>query len=256
MLEALYRGAREDARAREAAAGLSEMAERARAQAPVKDLGGLVPRDTVHIIAEIKRRSPSKGELSEIPDPVALATAYEAGGASVVSVLTEGRRFGGSLEDLREVAQSVSIPVLRKDFIDSEYQIVEARAHGADLVLLIMAGLTDEQARALLDITRSWGMEALVETHTEAELLRAVALGATIIGVNARDLSTFELDPTLFGRLVHLIPDGVLKVAESAVVNSQDVSRYREQGAHAVLVGEALVTGSEPENRVKEFVNA
>lgn len=256
MLAGLYQGAREDALAREASRPLFEVAAQAQAVRPARDLAFLAPRGRVHIIAEIKRRSPSKGPLAGIPDPVALAQAYESGGASVISVLTEGRGFGGSLEDLRAVSAAVNIPVLRKDFIDSEYQVVEARAHGADLILLIMAGLDDAQVGHLLGITRDWGMEALVETHSEEEVHRAVALGARIIGVNARDLTTFELDRDLFRRLGPLIPDGVLAVAESAVVNSQDVTRYREHGAHAVLVGEALVTGEDPEQTVKEFVEA
>lgn len=256
MLTGLYDGAREDARAREDLEPLDELIARARAAQPVRELSGFVPRDSVHIIAEIKRRSPSKGELATIADPVTLARDYEAGGASVISVLTEERRFGGSLQDLEAVSRAVSVPVLRKDFLANEYQIVEARAYGADLVLLIMAGLEDSVVARLLDITRSWGMEALVETHSEDEVIRAVRLGARIIGVNARDLSTFELDQELFGRLQHLIPEGVLKVAESAVANSQDVTRYREQGAHAVLVGEALVTGVNPAQQVREFVDA
>ncbi len=256
MLTGLYDGAREDARAREAAEPLPELARRARAAKPPRSLSQLVPRDTVHLIAEIKRKSPSKGDLAVIEDPVALAKSYEAGGASVISVLTEERRFGGSLADLAAVADAVNIPVLRKDFIENEYQIVEARAHGADLILLIMAGLEDSTVRELLEITHSWGMEALVETHSEDEILRAVALHAQIIGVNARDLTTFELDVSLFGRVQHLIPEGVLKVAESAVMNSQDVTRYRKEGAHAVLVGEALVTGVDPEATVKEFVRS
>lgn len=256
MLTGLYDGAREDARAREDLEPLDALIARARAARPVRELSGLVPRDSVHIIAEIKRRSPSKGALATIADPVTLARDYEAGGASVISVLTEERRFGGSLQDLEAVSRAVSVPVLRKDFLANEYQIVEARAYGADLVLLIMAGLEDSVVARLLDITRSWGMEALVETHSEDEVIRAVRLGARIIGVNARDLSTFELDQELFGRLQHLIPEGVLKVAESAVANSQDVTRYREQGAHAVLVGEALVTGVNPAQQVREFVDA
>ena len=256
MLEGLYRGAREDARAREAALPLADLVSLARDARPVEDLSRLTPREHVHIIAEIKRRSPSKGDLAEIADPVALARSYEAGGASVISVLTEGRRFGGSLEDLKAVAEAVSIPVLRKDFIDSEYQVVEARAHGASLILLILAGIDDDTASHLLEVARSWGMEALVETHSEEEVLRAVGLGAPIIGVNARDLSTFELDPELFGRLKPLLPESVFAVAESAVVNSQDVTRYREHGAHAVLVGEALVTGVDAEKAVREFIQA
>lgn len=256
MLQGLYDGAREDALLREAKEPLADLTVRAQAARPPRELAHLVPRDSVHVIAEIKRRSPSKGALADIPDPVALARAYEAGGASVISVLTEERRFGGSLADLSAVAEAVSIPVLRKDFIAREYQVVEARAHGADMVLLIMAGLEDSAVADLLAITHSWGMEALVETHSEEEIERAVALDARIIGVNARDLTTFELDPGLFGRVRHLIPGGVLSVAESAVMNSQDVTRYRKEGAHAVLVGEALVTGADPETTVREFVQA
>ena len=256
MLQGLYQGSREDALAREAQEPLAELVTRAKAARPPRDLSHLVPRDSVHVIAEIKRRSPSKGALAGISDPVALAQSYEAGGASLISVLTEQRSFGGSLGDLAAVSEAVSIPVLRKDFIGSEYQVVEARAHGADMVLLIMAGLDDGAVAELLGLTHSWGMEALVETHSEEEILRAVALDARVIGVNARDLTTFELDPDLFGQVQHLIPDGVLKVAESAVMNSQDVTRYRKQGAHAVLVGEALVTGADPENTVREFVQA
>jgi indole-3-glycerol phosphate synthase len=256
VLEGLYLGAREDALSREAETPLSELKVRARAAPAPRELSHLVARESVHIIAEIKRRSPSKGELADIPDPVALAQAYEAGGASVISVLTESRSFGGSLEDLHAVSRAVGIPVLRKDFLETEYQIVEARAYGADLVLLIMAGLDDATALNLLRVARDWGMEALVETHSEEEVLRAVAVGAKILGVNARDLTNFQLDKGLFGSLQHLVPAGIFLVAESAVVNSQDVTRYREQGAHAVLVGEALVTGTDPESTVREFVGS
>jgi indole-3-glycerol phosphate synthase len=210
----------------------------------------------VHIISEIKRRSPSKGPLADIPEPVVLAGHYERGGASAISVLTEERQFGGSLGDLSAVSAAAAVPILRKDFIASEYQIVEARAHGADWVLLIMAGLTDNEVHTLLGVARAWGMAALVETHSREEVQRAIGCGAEIIGVNARDLTTFEVDQNLFGSLAEMIPEGVIRVAESAVANSQDVARYREQGAHAVLVGEALVRGLDPESRVREFVNA
>jgi indole-3-glycerol phosphate synthase len=216
----------------------------------------LAARPEIHVIAEIKRRSPSKGDLAPIVDAAALAREYEAGGASVISVLTESRQFGGSLEDLRDVSRAVGIPVLRKDFLESEYQIVEARAWGADMVLLIMAGLSDDRASALLEVAQGLGMQALVEAHSGEEVDRAVAIGADIIGVNARDLTTFELDPTLFATMVPRIPEGIIRVAESAVANSQDVTRYREQGAHAVLVGEALVTGDNPRDQVKGFVQA
>lgn len=257
MLADLYRGAAEDQAARELLEPLGVLEERARGAKPPRDARlALAPRANVHVIAEIKRRSPSKGALADIPEPVALATAYETGGASAISVLTEGRQFGGSLADLQAVAGAVDVPVLRKDFISTEYQVIEARASGADWVLLIMAGLDDGQVRHLLAVAKAWGMAALVETHSRDELVRAIDCGAEIIGVNARNLSTFELDSELFGRLVSLIPDGIVRVAESAVANSQDVARYREQGAHAVLIGEALVTGDNPAERVREFVNA
>lgn len=257
MLQGLYEGARQDANAREHDIPLHELESRARKARPVRSaMDALSPRDRIHVISEIKRKSPSKGDLASIDDPVALAREYEAGGASVISVLTEGRRFGGSLEDLAAVSEAVSIPVLRKDFLETEYQIVEARAAGADLVLLIMAGITDERAERLLDVARDWGMQALVEAHTAEEVDRAIAIGADIVGVNARDLTTFELDSELFGAMVPRFPDGVIRVAESAVAEASDVARYRAQGAHAVLIGEALVTGADPRERVKEFVAA
>lgn len=257
MLAELYRGATEDRAARELLVPMETLEELAAQASPPRDaLAALAPREGVHIIAEIKRRSPSKGALADIPEPVGLATAYQDGGASAISVLTEGRKFGGSLEDLQAVSRAVDIPVLRKDFISTPYQIIEARASGADWVLLIMAGLDDVSIRHLLRVAQEWGMSALVETHSRDEVLRAIDCGAEIIGVNARDLTTFELDIELFGRLVSLIPGGVVRVAESAVADSQDVARYREQGAHAVLIGEALVTGVDPAQRVREFVNA
>ena len=255
MLGGLVEDAYLDALEREKKVPLEVVRERALEQRPVKPGASLVmPQGRHGIIAEIKRASPSKGPLADIPDPVELARMYEAGGASAISVLTESRQFLGSLEDLEAVAEAVSIPVLRKDFITTAYQVAEARAHGADLVLLIMASLSDEQAAHRLEEIHSFGMSALVETHSEEELRRAIAIGARIIGVNARDLSTFELDKGLFGRLRHMIPEGVVAVAESAVAKPQDVADYRDQGADLVLVGEALVTGAHPQQTVAEFV--
>ena len=256
MLADLLEGARLDAEQRSQTVPYEDLLQRISHQAPVKLNATLRERPFGHgLIAEIKRKSPSKGHLAEIPDPIALAQAYEAGGATAISVLTESRKFGGSLEDLEAVAQAVSIPVLRKDFVTTTYQVAEARAFGADLVLLIMASLDDELAASLLADVRSFGMTALVETHSEEEVLRAVALGADVIGVNARDLATFELDKGLFGRLRHLIPSESVAIAESAVVTVEDVGAYRDQGADLVLVGEALVTGDSPEERVKEFLS-
>jgi indole-3-glycerol phosphate synthase len=257
VLDALVQGAREDADARAATKPREVVEKAARNARPVRPIRrDLAADQTIGVIAEVKRASPSKGHLADIPDPVALAKDYEAGGAVAISVLTEGRKFLGSLEDLEKVGDAVSIPVLRKDFITTEYQIVEARAHGADIVLLILACLDDDTATRLLQSARSWGMAVLVETHSREEVERAVALGADIIGVNARDLTTFEVDRELFGRLAPLIPSDVLTIAESAVASVADVRHYREGGANCVLVGEALVTNGTPRETVKEFSQA
>jgi indole-3-glycerol phosphate synthase len=208
----------------------------------------------VHIIAEIKRASPSRGPLADITDPAALASAYQLGGASAISVLTEGRRFGGSLADLEAVRGVASVPVLRKDFIADPYQVLEARAAGADLVLLIVAALDQPKLVELATLINQLGMTPLVETHSADEVERALDLGADVIGVNARDLSTFELDQDLFGRLADQIPSGVIRVAESAVKTPADVLHYRRAGADVVLVGEALVTNGDPVTTLREFL--
>jgi indole-3-glycerol phosphate synthase len=257
VLDGLVAGAREDAAAREVLVPRSELEEiAAAAPAPRPFSRDSVPPGTVGVIAEIKRASPSKGPLADISDPVALAREYEAGGAVAISVLTEQRKFLGSLDDLRAVSQAVSIPVLRKDFITTDYQVIEARAYGADIVLLIMACLDDATASQLFDLAASWGMSVLVEAHTALEAARAARLGATIIGINARDLATFELDRDLFGLIAPSLPANVLKVAESAVANVDDVRHYRQGGADCVLVGESLVTGGSPRESVKEFSRA
>lgn len=255
MLADLVAGAAEDARIRQERIPFAERVAQAEAMAPVAPGAALRPAsDRVGIIAEIKRASPSKGPLADIPDPVWLAQQYEAGGASAISVLTESRKFLGSLDDLAAVAQAVTIPALRKDFLSTRYQVVEARAHGASMVLLIMASLDDATAGELLDEARAWGMSALVEAHSAEEVARAVDLGAEVIGINARDLTTFEVDISLFGRLRSMVPAGVVAVAESAVQTPADVARYRSEGADYVLVGEALVTGANPQQTVKEFL--
>ena len=202
------------------------------------------------VIAEVKRRSPSKGDLADIPDPAVLATEYAAGGAAAISVLTEQRRFGGSLDDLRAVRAAVDVPVLRKDFIVTTYQLVEGRAAGADLALLIVAALDDDTLRRLHDEARELGLTVLVEVHDEAETERAVELGAELIGVNARNLKTLEVDDTTFGRLAPQIPDDRVLVAESGIAGPTDVKRFVAEGAHAVLVGEALVKDGAPREAV------
>lgn len=205
------------------------------------------------VIAEVKRRSPSKGELAPIPDPAALATAYAAGGAAAISVLTEQRRFGGSLEDLRAVRAAVDVPLLRKDFVVEPYQVLEARAAGADLVLLIVAALTDDTLRRLHDQARELGLQVLVEVHDEAETERAVALGAELLGVNSRNLKTLAVDAATFGRLAPMVPGDRVLVAESGISGAADVQRFVDEGARAVLVGEALVGDGDPAAAVRSM---
>lgn len=255
MLQQLLAGSLEDARMRRELRSLAQVEADALARVPALDaLEALAPADHIKVIAEVKRASPSRGDLADIPEPQALAAKYEAGGASVVSVLTEQRKFKGSLADLEAVRKAVSIPVLRKDFIGEEYQVFEARAAGADLVLLIVAALPQDTLLRLHTLIRELGMTPLVEAHSATEVARAVDLGAHLIGVNARDLSTFELDRDLFGRVADQIPAGVIRVAESAVLDVSDVMRYREAGADAVLVGEALVT-SDPIATLKSYLS-
>jgi indole-3-glycerol phosphate synthase len=198
------------------------------------------------VIAEVKRRSPSKGDLAEIPDPAALARAYADGGADAISVLTEFRRFGGSLEDLRAVRAAVGTPLLRKDFIVTDYQLLEARAAGADLVLLIVAALDDATLARLHDAARGLGLTVLVEVHDEQEAHRAATLGAELVGVNARNLKTLEVDPDTFARLAPLLPPDAVKVAESGIAGPDDAARFAAEGADVVLVGEALVKDGDP----------
>lgn len=256
MLADLTAGAVEDAKAREQERPIAVVERAALDQEPARNaLAALAPADTVRIIAEVKRASPSRGDLAAIPDPARQAQLYETGGASAISVLTEQRRFKGSLADLESVRQAVQLPVLRKDFIANAYQVFEARASGADLVLLIVAALDQPTLETLHELIIELGMTPLVEAHTAEELNRAIDLGARLVGVNARNLSTFELDRDLFGNLVDRIPDGVIKVAESAVLSPADVAHYRQAGADVVLIGEALVTG-DPVATLRAFLAA
>src|SRR5689334_11985881 len=250
VLDDIVAGVREDLARREAALPINEL---------LAHLGDApAPRDPMphfrasgsSVIAEVKRRSPSKGDLADIPDPAALASAYAAGGAAAISVLTEQRRFGGSLEDLRAVRAAVDVPILRKDFIVTDYQLVEARAAGADLALLIVAALDDGELRRLHDTARELGLTVLVEVHDEAETERAVALGAELVGVNARNLKTLAVDNDTFGRLAPLVPDDRVLVAESGISGPTDVKRFVAEGARVVLVGEALVKDGAPREAV------
>lgn len=244
MLDDLYAGSLADSHQRAQHTPVNKLEQLISKQEPALDAKKFLSKGNfINVIAEIKRASPSKGDLADITDPAVLAITYEHAGAAAISVLTEERKFKGSLEDLVAVGAKVEIPVLRKDFIATEYQVLEARAFGADLVLLIVAGLNQPQLQHLYRLIDSLGMTALVETHNHDEVMRAIDLGAEVIGINARDLSTFETDRTLFGQLVELLPTNTISIAESAVRNVDDVIAYAKAGADCVLVGEALVTG-------------
>lgn len=257
VLAEIVAGVREDLARREAARPLELLkASVAERPPPLDALSLLRDHPGVAVIAEVKRASPSRGSLAQIADPADLATQYARGGASVISVLTEERRFGGSLADLRAVRAAVEVPVLRKDFIVTSYQLWEAREAGADLALLIVAALPQEALISLIERAESLGLTPLVEVHDVEEVARAVDAGAQVIGVNARNLKTLEVDPTTFARIAPAIPPGVIQIAESGVRGPADVVSYAHQGAHAVLVGEALVTGTDPESAVAELVAA
>jgi indole-3-glycerol phosphate synthase len=256
VLGDIVAGVREDVAAREALIPLPEMRARAADVPPAKDALAALRAPGVGVIAEVKRRSPSKGALASISDPAALAAAYESGGARMISVLTEQRRFGGSLKDLDDVRAAVSVPVLRKDFVVGSYQVHEARAHGADVVLLIVAALEQNALIGLLERIESLGMTALVEVHTEDEASRALDAGARVIGVNARNLKTLDVDRSTFERIAPGLPSEVVKIAESGVRGPLDLIEYAAAGADAVLVGENLVTTADPRQAVADLVTA
>jgi indole-3-glycerol phosphate synthase len=256
VLDELFAGSIADAQRRRENVSLERVEKAALSQTPALNaLEFLAPGSQIKILAEVKRASPSRGQMAEIPDPAALAKIYAENGASAISVLTEERKFKGSLEDLISVRANVEVPLLRKDFIANEYQILEARAAGADIILLIVAGLPQKDIDRLKRFTEDLGMTAFVETHSEDELKRALDVDTRMVGINARDLSTFETDRNLFGKLVHLIPENVIKVAESAVRNADDVAHYRAAGADVALVGEALVT-NDPAAMLQSFLAA
>jgi indole-3-glycerol phosphate synthase len=206
------------------------------------------------VIAEVKRKSPSKGHLAEIADPAELAASYAAGGAVAISVLTEARRFNGTLADLDAVRARVAVPVLRKDFMVDEYQFFEARAHGADLVLLIVAALDDADLARFLGLAADLGMTALVETHTADEVDRALAAGAELIGVNNRNLKTLDVDLDTYATLADRIGGEAVKVAESGILGPDDVARVA--GADVILVGEALVRHGDPTRAIADLMAA
>ncbi|RAV33553.1 indole-3-glycerol phosphate synthase TrpC [Corynebacterium heidelbergense] len=256
VLDQIIAGVLEDQAEREARIPYREIKAMSLDAPPPRDAFAALSGRNVKVIAEVKRASPSKGNLAEIPEPAVLAKAYGDNGASVISCLTEQRRFKGSLADFDAVRAAVDVPLLRKDFTVNPYQIHEARAHGADVILLIVAALDQVRLEALLDRTESLGMTALVEVHTAEEAERAVAAGASVIGVNARNLKTLEVDPGVFSTIAPALPTEVVKVAESGVRDKCDLLAYAGAGADAVLVGEGLVTAGNPGQACKSLVAA
>jgi indole-3-glycerol phosphate synthase len=234
---------------------LAEVEQAAATVAPARSLSRAIRSvQGMACIAEFKRRSPSKGCIHREAEVAEVARSYQAAGASGMSVLTEGPFFGGSLDDLKRARACVDLPILRKDFIVDAYQVVEARAAGADVVLLIVAALRDDELIALLAEVERWGMEALVEAHDENEVRRAMAAGAKLLGVNHRDLRTFTMNMDLAVTMRPLVPSGVLMVAESGIKTAADVERLAAAGIDAMLVGETLMQAQDPEAALRALL--
>jgi indole-3-glycerol phosphate synthase len=253
VLESIIEGVLEDVKAREVP--LSQLHARIDESEPLRGaLRALSHGEDLKIISEVKRSSPSKGALADIPSPEKLAAEYEEGGASVVSVLTEERRFKGSIADFEAVRRAISIPMLRKDFIVTEFQVLESRAIGSDLLLLIVAGLTQSQYIDFHQMATELGMDILVEVHSEEELERALEIDPKIVGVNSRNLKTLDLDFKMFDRLIPMIPNGIIKVAESGISTREEVAHIESLGANAILVGETLVRAGNPRSAIKTLL--
>ena len=252
VLDSIIEGVREDLAARRGSMGA--LHERIDAQAPALDAHSFLSRNEMNVIAEVKRSSPSKGNLAPISDPAALAEKYQEAGAAAVSVLTEQRRFGGSLADLDAVRSRIEIPVLRKDFMVDEYQFLEARAHGADIVLLIVAALSKSQLKDFYDLATELGMASLIEVHTQSELESAMDISPRIVGVNSRNLKTLEVSASVFEELIPAIPSTVIRVAESGISTRADVAQAQKAGATAILVGESLVKSGDPISAMRELL--
>ena len=255
MLEGLFQQANLASERRQQYISEASLIEKISGMAtPLNIYSHLAPAPHIKLIAEIKRASPSKGHLADIPDAGAQAQVYESAGAHAISVLTEESGFAGSLDDLVAARRSVSIPLLRKDFISTEYQILEARAAGADFILLILAWLSEKRYSELMRFASELGLGVLTETHTLEEIAKANAQGAKLIGINTRNLETFATDIGLFEKMAGALNEGAIKVAESSVKSVEDVVRYRNAGADVALVGEALVTGN-PELLIPQFTS-
>ena len=252
VLDSIIEGVREDLAARRGSMGA--LHERIDAQAPALDAHSFLSRNEMNVIAEVKRSSPSKGNLAPITDPAALAEKYQEAGAAAVSVLTEQRRFGGSLADLDAVRSRIEIPVLSKDFMVDEYQFLEARAHGSDIVLLIVAALSKSQLKDFYDLATELGMASLIEVHTQSELESAMDISPRIVGVNSRNLKTLEVSASVFEELIPAIPSTVIRVAESGISTRADVAQAQKAGATAILVGESLVKSGDPISAMRELL--
>jgi indole-3-glycerol phosphate synthase len=255
LLARLVAESEAETQSRRSRVSLSDLERRAAAYQP-RDFAGALRREGLAVIAEMKQRTPSMGVLVEDYRPAHLAGVYSEGGAAALSVLTQGASFGGSLEDLDTVRAQTRLPLLRKDFITDPYQVLEARAFGADAVLLIAAALSEARLVELLAAAREQGLASLVEVHDEPEAELATSAGAEIVGVNHRDLRTFEVDLGLTERLRAHVPESVLLVAESGIHGAADARRMREAGADAVLVGELLMRSADPAATVRELASA
>ena len=254
FLERVTRARRADANSRRQHGALRLAQSAARGAGAPRDFAGALSGPGTSLIAEIKRASPSAGDIAAGARPADLARAYEAGGAAAISVLTEPDHFKGSLDDLREARSSGRLPVLRKDFLCDTLHVWEARAAGADAVLLIVAALAQTELVSLSDLAHDLGMAALVEVHSGVEIDRAVQAGARIIGINTRDLATLDVDPDVVAKLRPLVPDGTIVVGESGVATRADVEALEAAGVDAVLVGEALMRAPDPAAKIGELL--
>ena len=253
ILTSIIEGVIEDVEKRKVP--ISQLKEQLANAPKLRNAYAALNKDGMRLIAEIKRSSPSKGDLSAIENPVSLANDYQSGGADLISVLTEERRFKGNIADLIAVRTAVDVPVLRKDFIVTEFQVYESRVLGADLMLLIIAGLSKSQLVDFYQLATELGIDVLVEVHDLAEAEIAVDIGSKIIGVNCRNLKTLEVNDKNFELILPQLPASILKVAESGISTREQVLSVQELGAKAVLIGETLVKTGNPVHTIKELLN-
>lgn len=253
VLDQIIEGVIEDVKAREVP--ISQLVSKLSEAPKLRGAKNALSISGTRLIAEVKRSSPSKGVLAEISDPAQLAIKYQNGGADVISVLTEQRRFNGQISDLLSVRSAIEIPVLRKDFIVTEFQVYESRLIGSDLILLIVAGLSDSQLKDYYQLATELGMDVLVEVHDEDEAAKALEINSEIIGINSRNLKTLEVSNANFELIFPNLPENVIKVAESGISTREQVAAVEKLGANAILVGETLVKSDNPERTIKELLN-